>query len=488
MIMNLDIFKNTKLIVAFAVLLLLAGFSVFLFYFFNSSDMEPIYYNLNPEDAGKIVDKLKENKIKYKIEGNGSVIKVDNSKVNELRLMLASQGLPSKSGIGFEIFDKAKFGISGYSEKVNYRRALEGELSRTISSIDGVKMARVHLALPEPNIFANNQTAASASVVVYLRDNFKLSESQIKGISYLVSSAVEGLLIDNVSIIDGLGRLIKSQGSDDDAEYMDLKRKLEETLSQKLQDMLDKIYGKEKTIVSTDLSIDMDKLQSVKETYNPNPVVRSATTSSEDITEGEIKTKRNNSDMKYEIDKTIETYIKKPGNIKKISISVAIDSKNLKETDINNIKELVSAASGIDKNRGDNINVVSFEFTKQNNNNLDNKEVIDWAKEKEKSQLIRDIIKYSSIVLVAIIFSVLIFLLIKSLNATDKTLDSRQEITETNNSSQSLKTEENNINSEKVKDKLGKILSKDAKNVSKVLEEYLNEENKQNKKEVTSVA
>lgn len=486
--MNLDIFKNTKLLIVFASVLLLAGFSVFLFYFFNSSDMEPIYYNLNPEDAGKIVDKLKENKIKYKIEGDGSVIKVDSSKVNELRLMLASQGLPSKSGIGFEIFDKTKFGISGYSEKVNYRRALEGELSRTISSIEGVKMARVHLALPEPNIFVNNQTAASASVVVYLRDNFKLSESQIKGISYLVSSAVEGLLIDNVSIIDGLGRLIKSQGSDDDAEYMDLKTKLEESLSQKIRNILDGIYGKGKTLVSADLTIDMDKLQSVKEIYNPNAVIRSAITSSEDITEGEMKTKKNSSDIKYEMDKTIETYIKKPGNIKKISISVAVDSKNLKETDINNIKELVSSASGIDKNRGDNINVIGFEFTKQNDNNLNNKEVIDWAKEKEKAQLTRDIIKYSSIVLVAIILSILIFLLIKSLNATDKKLNLKQEPLENNNSLQSPKTEENNINSEKVKDKLGKILSKDTKNVSKVLEEYLNQENNNSKKEVTSVA
>jgi len=495
----MDKFLKNKALLAGVVLSMFFAFvSVFAFYFLSYSSMEPLFYNISTEDAAKIVEKLKENKIDYRLENGGKTILVNSDNVNEIRVMLASFGLPSQSGVGFEIFDKTKFGISGFSEKVNYRRALEGELSRTIASIEGVKAARVHLAIPEPNIFVSNTKAASASVIVHLMKGFKLSDSQIKGIINLVAGAVEGLSSENISITDGEGRLIKSSGEESDYSFVEnFKMSVERNISSKLQNILDKIYGAGNTIVSSSVEIDLDKIESVKEIYNPKAVLTSSTTTNEEETKGDLRTKKNSSDMKYVTDKTIEKYIKKPGNIKKLSISVAVN-KTIKDAELNNIRDLISGASGIDLSRGDIININYFEFSKPKEEIVEKDEFLIWKKDLEKKQFIRDIIKYSSIIISAIMLALSMFMISKKLfsqslgdnvvkveNKLNNLAGSLSPNISSNISNNLDQTKDNQEKEKKSKEQdrdirsdLISIVSKDTKSVSKLLEDYISSQSK----------
>lgn len=423
--MNLDLFKNTKILTLFLISFSIAISGVLFFYFFSSNSMEPLYYNLNEEDAAKIVEKLKENSIKYQLRNNGKTILVESSKIPELRLMLASSGLPSKSETGFELFDKTKFGLSSFAERINYRRALEGELSRTISSISGVKFAKVHIALPEPDIFSNKIKAASASIILHTSENFNLSQSQIKGIIHLVAGAVEGLNPNNISITDGNGRLLKPAGQEIDFDS-DLKKRIENDIEQKVKTALQKIAGYDNFVVTADIVLDLDVLETVKEIYNPNPVVRSSQNSSEETTSNETKTRKSSSETKYEIDKTIEKYIKKPGTIKRISLSVVI-STEIAETEIENIKEIVSSSAGMDPKRGDSITIKRLPFIKNEpQKNLADEEYIKLQKELEKQKTLREAIKYTSVILGWSLFGIFVFLAVKNLNKT-KTNETNQQ-------------------------------------------------------------
>ncbi|MEW6013225.1 MAG: flagellar basal-body MS-ring/collar protein FliF [Elusimicrobiota bacterium] len=484
-----DLFiKNPKIIFSLIFSMVVAAGGVGMFYLINGSSREALYYNLSQEDAAKIVEKLKENKVDYKLENGGRTVLVDPDKVAEIRLMLASNGLPSQSGSGFEIFDKNRLGLSGFAERVNYRRALEGELSRSISSIEGVKYARVHIAMPEPNIFVGKQEAASASVVVHTYKNFSLNSEQIKGIVNLVSGAVEGLKSDNVSITDGEGRLIKPMGEDWEGNFAnEAKIQTEKNISNKISEVLDKIYGAGKTIVSVDVSLDLDKLESVKEIYNPKTVLTSASSNSEESSQGESKSKRNSSDMRYLTDKTVEKFVKRGGNIKKMSISVAVSS-DVAQTEITKIRELVSSASGFDPSRGDAISVNFFNFSKPEKDlNQGDADYMAWKKEFEKKQMIKDIVKYSSFILSALIITFGLYLfsarLLKSQEVVGETAkvqiaantqnESKQTGDSLNNKEKEAQTAKTVAESKNPKKEFADMISRNSKDVSRFLEEYI---------------
>ena len=165
-------------------------------------DFQVLYSNLTQEDAGQAIAKLKEMKVPYKVDGNS--IYVPSDKVYELRLELASQGIPQGGGIGFEIFDKNQFGVTEFVQRLNYVRALQGELARTIRTLAEVDQARVHIAVPEKTIFTDKEDKPTASVVLKLKAGRTLNQGQIGGIVHLVSSSVEGLPPGNVSVIDNM--------------------------------------------------------------------------------------------------------------------------------------------------------------------------------------------------------------------------------------------------------------------------------------------
>src|SRR5688500_3146904 len=169
----------------------------------QQAEMQVLFANLAAEDAGAIVEKLKEAKVPYEIGAGGASILVPSVQVHDLRLQMAGQGLPHGGGVGFEIFDRSTLGMSEFVQKLNYRRALQGELARTITQMPEVERARVHLAIPERRLFATEQDRARASVVVSLRASQTLSKAQIQGVVHLVSSSVEGLQARDVTVVDG---------------------------------------------------------------------------------------------------------------------------------------------------------------------------------------------------------------------------------------------------------------------------------------------
>jgi flagellar M-ring protein FliF len=194
----------TIAIVALAVVGGVIGFSRWQ----RESGLKPLYTGLAPEDASAIVQKLHESGVDYKISANGSELLVPEDKVPELRLQMAGLGLPKTGRIGFEIFDKTNFGITDFAEHVNYRRALEGELERSVMAISEVQQARVHVSLPKDSVFTDAREPAKASVLVGLRLGTRLSASNVIAITNLISSAVEGLAPESVSVVDMSGNLL----------------------------------------------------------------------------------------------------------------------------------------------------------------------------------------------------------------------------------------------------------------------------------------
>jgi flagellar M-ring protein FliF len=254
----------------------------------RAPELEPLFSSLSAEDAGAIVERLREERVPYELADEGASILVPSERVHELRLSLASDGLPSGGGVGFELFDTTRFGESEFTEQVQYRRALEGELARTIAHIDGVESARVHLVLPQRTLLARDEIHATASVVLHLRPGRHLDADQVRGMVHLVASSVRGLSPDEVTLVDGDGRRLA--GGDTDAsgleganEAENLRERITETRERAVQDLLDAALGPNVAVVRVTADVTLANEERVEETYDPT---RTATRSFELVTEG----------------------------------------------------------------------------------------------------------------------------------------------------------------------------------------------------------
>lgn len=239
----------------------------------KAPDYRVLYNNLSNEDGGAIVTQLTQMNIPYRFEENGGALTVPAEKVHELRLRLAQQGLPKGGNVGFELLDKEKFGISQFSEQVNYQRALEGELSRTIETLGPVKNARVHLAMPKPTLFVREQKSPSASVTLNLQPGRALDEGQISAIVHMVSSSVAGLPPGNVTVVDQSGRLLtRSDAAGRDLNDAQLKyaTEVESRYQQRIEAILAPIVGGGNVHAQVTAQIDFDTREQTEEQYKPN--------------------------------------------------------------------------------------------------------------------------------------------------------------------------------------------------------------------------
>jgi flagellar M-ring protein FliF len=262
----------------------------------RENGLKPLYTGLAPEDASAIVQKLHENGVDYKISANGTELLVPEDKVPELRLEMAGLGLPKTGRIGFEIFDKTNFGITDFAEHVNYRRALEGELERSVMAISEVQQARVHVTLPKDSVFTDAREPAKASVLVGLRPGTRLSQSNVIAITNLVSSAVEGLAPESVSVVDMSGNLLsrprreglaeETQMSDAMLEY---KQAVEHDLVTKISTTLEPLLGADKFRTGVSADIDMTSGEQSEETFDPSKSVMTSSQKTED-TSGTTRT------------------------------------------------------------------------------------------------------------------------------------------------------------------------------------------------------
>ncbi len=337
-----------------------------------------LYANLDPQDAAQVRQKLDEMNIPVKVKG--TVIMVPNKFVYDARLMLAGEGLPSGRGVGYELFDKTSpIATTNYLQRINYKRALEGELARTISTIKGIRQARVHLVLPKKEIFSDESTPASASVVV--DTGYGLPKSQLRAIVHLVASSVEGLSPENVTIVDTYGNLLfggENVSGGLSSAQLDMKKSVEKYLEQKAMSMLSGVLGPGKAVVRVNADLDFTRIEKTEERYDPEGLVpRSEEMSREVSPSPEGEEKKEHSITNYEIAKTVAHIVESAGNIKRLAVAVVIDGKYEEkegrkeytprsEEEKNKLKDLVSQAVGLNVERGDTITITEIPFDRTN--------------------------------------------------------------------------------------------------------------------------
>jgi flagellar M-ring protein FliF len=365
----------------------------------------PLFASLTTEDAGAIVTQLKASKVPYRIGGAGEQILVPADKVNEVRLRMAVQGLPLGGGVGFEVFDKATFGISDFSQRVNYQRALQGELARTIGQLRGVSRARIHLVLPQQSLFTERERPASASVFLKLNAGARLRGEEVRGIVHLVASSVEGLAPENVTVVDTGGRVLAAAngagGDDLSPRRMEIKVAVEEGLERRVQTLLDSALGPGQAVTRATAQVNFDRVERTEERFDPNPVTRQETRTVE-TSKGASATptipavapvpgapappssttsnegNRETENTSYEISRIVARTLTNPGEIQRVSVAVLLntpskvtqgpDKKGVREPaprapeEIEKIRRIVMGAVGYTPTRGDEVTVVELPF------------------------------------------------------------------------------------------------------------------------------
>jgi len=390
--------------------------------FLNEPNMTVLYTNLNEDDASKVIAELGNNKVPYKIEDNGKTIKVPNEIVYETRLNLAGKGIPNSGVVGYEIFDKNTMGMSEFIQKLNYKRAIEGELSRTIMQVEGVEAARVHIVIPEKSIFKDEEKETTASVVLKLRSGNSLPKESVTSILNLVSSSVEGLESNKISLLDSRGRLL-SKNEDENSlilatsKQYELKNSVEKYLLQKAQGMLDNVLGVGTSIVQITADLNFDQVEKQMEQYDPETqvAISEQTLSSENtgknFSDSNEQTNQNTT-TNYEVSKTIQKVIEGTGNVKRLSIAAVVndiaaekDVKGKKEIEyqprsqeqLDKLELLIKNAVGFDNNRGDNFSIVNIPFEQNNLKGLTIEGV-----EEESSFIPKDIDKWTNLILIVV--------------------------------------------------------------------------------------
>src|SRR5436190_6598981 len=253
-------------------------------------DFRPLYTNLAAEDAGSVMAKLKEENVEYRVDDSGTALRVPSEKVAELRLRMAAEGLPKTGRIGFELFDKSNFGLTEFAEQVNYRRAIEGELERSIMALAEIERARVHISLPKDSVFLESKQEAKASVVVTLRPRAKLSPQNGAAITYLVASAVDRLSPESVTVLDSRGNLLvrprkasAEAGADQPEADLEYRQKMERELVLKISSTLEPLLGADKFRVGASVDIDFSSADQSEETFDPTKSVMTTAQKTEDV-------------------------------------------------------------------------------------------------------------------------------------------------------------------------------------------------------------
>src|ERR1700733_10148030 len=256
-------------------------------------DFRPLYSSLAPEDAAAVLAKVRESGSEFRLSENGSLVLVPSGRVAELRLQLAAAGLPKSGRIGFELFDKTTFGMSDFTEQVNYHRALEGELERSVMSLAEVEQARVHITFPKDSLFLDSRQPAKASVLVKLREGSQLSPQNVAAICQLAASAVDGLLPEAVTLVDMRGNLLnkaRKASSPDDPEPSDAsleyRQKLEHDLLVKINATLEPLLGPDKFRATASVECDFSSAEQSEDTYDPSKSVMVNSQKTEDMSGG----------------------------------------------------------------------------------------------------------------------------------------------------------------------------------------------------------
>jgi flagellar M-ring protein FliF len=391
-----------------------------LVFFMNRVEYQTLYADLNPQEAQGIVQKIQELKVPYQLSEDGRTIKVAADKLSEVRIQVASQGLPESGRVGFEIFDRTNFGLTNFQEQVNYQRALEGELARSIMTLSEIEAARVHLVLAKESLFQSSDDQTKASVILKLKNGRNLSASAAQGIVNVVASSVKGLAPEKVVLIDYRGKVLSRNESEGSftAQQVDSRQRLETELTNKIVQILEPVTGQGKVRPQVSVAMNFQQVEETVEQYDPQgSVVRSQQKSEERQQKSERvvggipgppppKTTlppapanpvpptnpglqfekgsnpdslvKQNETVNYEVSKAVRHVVNPVGKVEKLSVAVIIDNHNKITTDqdgkqttsseprsaeeMKKYRDLVVAAIGINSERGDQLTVENISF------------------------------------------------------------------------------------------------------------------------------
>ena len=415
--------NNTK-VLFFTAIAAVLSIALALLVFNREPPYKVLFTGLADSDGGQVTAALQQMNVPYQL-GDGGVISVPSERVYETRLKLATQGLPKAGGVGFELMDKQKFGISQFAEQVNYQRSIEGELARTIEAVAVVEAARVHLAMPKQTVFVRDQQQPTASVMLTLRPGRILDGGQIAGIMHLVSSSVPNLPLRNVSIVDQDGNLLSTVPDQNngslDRRQLDYVRQIEADYTKRVETILEPIFGKGNARAQVTANVDFSESEQTSESFRPNSTPNPSATRSQQISEtlgrdaalpsgvpGALTNQppspasapltlppgaapgtatlsglpmgtasgslSREITTNYEVDKTIQHTKSQKGVIKRLTAAVVVNYKMvpdnqgvlkatpLTEKEFGQINNLVKEAVGFNAERGDSVNVVNASF------------------------------------------------------------------------------------------------------------------------------
>ena len=372
--------------------------------FFLSKAMEPdwvvLYSDLNEVNATSIVEGMKKNGYQYKISDDHKSILVPSNVRDEMRVFVAENDLIKNGDTGFELLDDMQLGSTDFKNKLTKQRIFQGELTRSIEKIQGVKYARVQLAEPERSIFEDNDEKPTASVVLVLEPGYKIKASQVKAIKNLVAYAVPRMTPELVFITDQNGNTLSDETSKNSTDMESFKGNLEKDISKKVSDVLEKIVGKGNVSVQVNADIDFNSAKSTIESYIPvnekgEGVITSSQTEVEtyenpnnvpnpnNVNQRNLNYSKQKTAVNYSVSKEVKQVVYAPGTIKRLSIAVAVN-KILTESEKEELKNLVLSASGVDYSRGDVISVSGLQFEGAS---IDKKAQEEFAKQYQQEQL-----------------------------------------------------------------------------------------------------
>ncbi len=441
---------------------------VSLFFWAGSSDYQILGTNLAAEDATSIMRLLREKRIPFKVENDGKTIKIPPDLVYDLRLELATMGMPQTGVVGYEVFDKQSFGTTSFVQRLNEKRAKEGELMRTINNLKGVKRSRVHLALPAHSTFVEDHKKATASVVLEIEPGVQISEKQLNGIAHLISSAIEGMETNDVTIVDGNGKLLSKNTNDplatQTAFMIEFQQKQENDYEQKIQDILSKVVGEGKVIAKVSLDMDFSQQSETSTSYDaegsavkseqkenqvmdgsrpvpmgppgvasntPGPAPASVTPEVRSNTQKGFETRN------FAVPETIRKVIKPVGSIKKMSVAVLLDGlyqrdpaskdenspavfQKWSDEKLAEFKSIIASSVSLDPKRGDTIEVKNMEFQKADLNEAEKQ-----IAAQEKKKMIVSLVQY---LVIGIIIALFFFFVVKPFVTwlTDNTVENME--------------------------------------------------------------
>ncbi len=393
----------------------------------QTPDYRVLYANVTDRDGGEIVAALSQMNVPYRVSDGGGAIMVPSDQVHDIRLRLASEGLPRGSSVGFELMENTRLGTSQFLEQVNYQRALEGELARSIKALAAVRNARVHLAIPKPSVFLRESQKPSASVLVDLFPGRQIETGQVSSIAHLVSSSVPNLPLTNVTVVDQTGKLLSAKDAADDSaldpRQLKYTKQIEQSIVKRIETILEPFVGAENVRAQVTADVDFSQIEAAEELYRPNQQTEAAVRSSQsqesmrteaaqggvpgafsnqppDRAEAPIETSpaggdgraqgdannqgtpppvSSNKDSRvlYEVDKTVRHTRQSVGTVKRLSVAVVVNHKRVAggegnanlvprtTEEMNQITDLVRQSMGYSEARGDALSVANAAFTSE---------------------------------------------------------------------------------------------------------------------------